>query len=164
VSPGLKKDSPNMKLNLAMHTSLESDSPSSRQQNSLFPRQAPRCGNASRSPVAYSPPFFLRRGSHTRLVPFLGPVMPPERTERRSIWQNGRARRPVLSIQRALASSPFAAYSLVGQLSAWGEAPGRLFWPPSTVQPCAIFAAFRGDRASCGRLHAFEFELREDNA
>ena len=26
----------------------------------------------------------------SRLVPFLGPVMPPERTERRSIWQNGR--------------------------------------------------------------------------
>jgi hypothetical protein len=39
-----------------------------------------------------------------------------------------------------------------------------LFRPPSTVQPCAIFAAFRGDRASCGRVHAFEFELREDNA
>ena len=57
-----------------------------------------------------------------------------------------------------------AAYSLVGQLSAWREAPGRLFRPPSTVQPCAIFAAFRGDRASSGRLHAFEFELREDNA
>src|SRR5262245_15650634 len=49
-----------------------------------------------------------------------------------------------------LASSRFAAYSLVRQLSAWREAPGRLFWPPSTVQPCAIFAAFRGDRASCG--------------
>src|SRR4051794_35669702 len=42
-----------------------------------------RCevGYASRSPVAYSPPFFLRRGSHARLVPFFGPVMPPERTE-----------------------------------------------------------------------------------
>src|SRR6516225_12407175 len=54
-----------------------------------------RCevGYASRSPVAYSPPFFLRRGSHARVVPFLGPVMPPERTERRSIWQNGRTRR-----------------------------------------------------------------------
>jgi hypothetical protein len=78
-----------------------------------------------------SPPFFLRRGSHARLVPFLGPVMPPERM-----------------------GAP--AYSLVGQLSAWREAPGRLFWPPSTVQPCAIVAAFRGDRASCGRLHAFE--------
>jgi hypothetical protein len=45
-----------------------------------------------------------------------------------------------------------------------GDATGEDGWPPSTVQPCAIFAAFRGDRASCGRLHAFEFELREDNA
>src|SRR4029453_19292649 len=57
---------------------------------------------------------------------FLGPVIAPERTERRSIWQNGRARRPVLSI--------------------------------GPLQPCnraLSSAAFRGDRASCERLHAF---------
>src|SRR3984893_14974759 len=50
-----------------------------------------------------------------------------------------------------------AASGVVVQRSAGSRSPGRLFRRPSTVQPYPIFAAFRGDRASCGRLHAFEF-------
>jgi hypothetical protein len=51
-----------------------------------------RCevGYASRSPVAYFPPFFLRRGSHARLVPFLAVVSNRSKAGPYSITSVGR--------------------------------------------------------------------------